>query len=52
MKGTADRTKVVLRHLPPSIPHSMIMEQIDCGFGGRYNWSRFRAGKNRLGFGW
>ncbi|CAM8928252.1 unnamed protein product [Rhodiola kirilowii] len=46
MKGTADRTKVVLRHLPPSIPHSMIMEQIDRGFGGRYNWSRFRAGKN------
>ncbi|CAM8959888.1 unnamed protein product [Rhodiola kirilowii] len=46
MKGPPDRTKVVVRHLPPSIPHSMIMEQIDGVFSGRYNWSRFRPGKN------
>uniref|UniRef100_A0A7N0R8S8 UPF3 domain-containing protein n=1 Tax=Kalanchoe fedtschenkoi TaxID=63787 RepID=A0A7N0R8S8_KALFE len=46
MKGPPDRTKVVVRHLPPSIPHSMIMEQIERVFGGRYNWSRFRPGKN------
>uniref|UniRef100_A0A7N0T4Q3 UPF3 domain-containing protein n=1 Tax=Kalanchoe fedtschenkoi TaxID=63787 RepID=A0A7N0T4Q3_KALFE len=46
MKGPPDRTKVVVRHLPPSVPHSMIMEQIDRVFGGRYDWSRFRPGKN------
>lgn len=50
MKGTSDRTKVVLRHLPPTITQSMLMEQIDGRFAGRYNWIIFRPGNNRFGF--
>ncbi|KAM0031544.1 putative nonsense-mediated mRNA decay protein [Helianthus debilis subsp. tardiflorus] len=50
MKGPLDRTKVVLRHLPHTISESVIMEQIDARFAGRYNWFCFRSGKNRLGF--
>ncbi|GAV63295.1 Smg4_UPF3 domain-containing protein [Cephalotus follicularis] len=48
MKGGAhlDRTKVVLRHLPPAITEVMLMEQIDAVFAGRYNWVSFRAGRN------
>ncbi|OMO92296.1 Regulator of nonsense-mediated decay, UPF3 [Corchorus olitorius] len=46
MKGTLDRTKVVLRHLPPGITESMFVEQVDTAFAGRYNWLSFRPGKN------
>uniref|UniRef100_A0A5B7ATQ2 Putative regulator of nonsense transcripts UPF3 isoform X1 n=1 Tax=Davidia involucrata TaxID=16924 RepID=A0A5B7ATQ2_DAVIN len=46
MKGQLDRTKVVLRHLPPSISQSTLMEQIDGHFAGRYNWVSFFPGKN------
>ncbi|KAK4747577.1 hypothetical protein SAY87_014163 [Trapa incisa] len=45
MKGPLDRTKVVLRHLPPSITQEMLMDQIDTVFDGRYNWVSFRPGK-------
>lgn len=48
MKGPLDRTKVVLRHLPPTISQSAFMEQIDARFAGRYNWFSFRLGKNSL----
>ncbi|KAI3408645.1 Smg4_UPF3 domain-containing protein [Psidium guajava] len=48
MKGHLDRTKVVLRHLPPSITQGMLMDQIDTAFGGRYNWFSFRPGKSSL----
>ncbi|KAB2091973.1 hypothetical protein ES319_A03G232300v1 [Gossypium barbadense] len=47
MKRTLDRTKVVLRHLPPSITETMLMEQVDSAFAGRYNWFSFSPGKNR-----
>lgn len=50
MKDPLDRTKVVLRHLPPGISQSALMEQIDGRFAGRYKWFCFRPGKNRLGF--
>lgn len=50
MKGPLDRTKVVLRHLPPSISQSSLLEQVDSCFSGRYNWVSFRPGKARLGF--
>ena len=50
MKDPFDRTKVVLRHLPPSISQSALMEQIDGRFAGRYDWACFRPGKARLGF--
>lgn len=46
MKGPLDRTKVVLRHLPPTITQSMLMEQIDVVFAGRYNWVSFRPGRS------
>ncbi|XP_021891616.1 regulator of nonsense transcripts UPF3 [Carica papaya] len=45
MKGPLDRTKVVLRHLPPAISQATLMEQIDVAFSGRYNWVSFRPGK-------
>ncbi|CAI9294217.1 unnamed protein product [Lactuca saligna] len=48
MKGSLDRTKVVLRHLPHNISQSALMEQIDARFSGRYNWFCFRSGKNSL----
>ncbi|GMP63139.1 hypothetical protein CsSME_00024949 [Camellia sinensis var. sinensis] len=45
MKGPLDRTKVVVRHLPPTVSQSMLMEQIDSRFAGRYNWVSFQPGK-------
>ncbi|KAJ4966639.1 hypothetical protein NE237_018488 [Protea cynaroides] len=46
MKDPFDRTKVVLRHLPPALSQSALMEQIDAHFAGRYKWFYFRPGKN------
>ncbi|KAL9271853.1 Regulator of nonsense transcripts UPF3-like protein [Drosera capensis] len=45
MKDPLNRTKVVVRHLPPSLTSSSFFEQIDARFGGRYNWSSFCDGK-------
>ncbi|GMI74375.1 hypothetical protein like AT1G33980 [Hibiscus trionum] len=45
MKWTLDRTKVVLRHLPPSISETMLIQQVDSAFAARYNWFSFRPGK-------
>lgn len=45
MKG---RTKVVVRHLPHSISESVLREQIDSRFSGRYNLFAFRSAKNSL----
>lgn len=45
MKGSLDRMKVVLRHLPPTISELMLVEQLDSRFAGRYNWLSFRPGK-------
>jgi len=50
MKGALDRTKVVLRHLPPSISEAALLAQIDAAFAGRYNWLSFRPGKIRFSF--
>ncbi|KAL6545703.1 hypothetical protein OROGR_009577 [Orobanche gracilis] len=47
MKGPLDRTKVVLRHLPPTISQSNLVEQVDSRFSGRYHWLAFRPGKSR-----
>ncbi|XP_073312655.1 regulator of nonsense transcripts UPF3-like isoform X3 [Primulina huaijiensis] len=46
MKGMLDRTKVVVRHLPPTISQSNFVEQIDSRFSGRYRWLSFRPGKS------
>ncbi|XP_062176559.1 regulator of nonsense transcripts UPF3-like [Alnus glutinosa] len=49
MKGSSsDRTKVVLRHLPPAISQATLMDQIDAAFAGRYHWVAFRPGKSSL----
>jgi regulator of nonsense transcripts 3 len=48
--GQSDKTKVVVRHLPPGISQPMFVEQIDVAFSGRYNWLSYRPGNNRLGF--
>ncbi|XP_057792064.1 regulator of nonsense transcripts UPF3 isoform X8 [Salvia miltiorrhiza] len=46
MKGPLDRTKVVLRHLPPTISQSNLVDHIDSRFSGRYHWLTFRPGKS------
>ncbi|RWR90336.1 regulator of nonsense transcripts UPF3 isoform X1 [Cinnamomum micranthum f. kanehirae] len=46
MKDRIDRTKAVLRHLPPGISQAALMEQIDARFASRYRWFCFRSGNN------
>ncbi|GAB4849178.1 hypothetical protein Ancab_003988 [Ancistrocladus abbreviatus] len=46
MKGLLDRTKVVLRHLPPSISQATLLSEIDPKFSSRYNWVSFHPGKS------
>ncbi|KAJ4847271.1 hypothetical protein Tsubulata_035600 [Turnera subulata] len=46
MKGHTDKTKVVVRHLPPTISQATFLEQIDLAFAARYNWVSFRPGKS------
>lgn len=48
MKDPLSRTKVVIRHLPPSLSQSDLFQQIDDRFNDRYNWFCFRPGKNRF----
>ncbi|XP_048135305.1 regulator of nonsense transcripts UPF3-like isoform X2 [Rhodamnia argentea] len=45
-KRPLDRTKVVWRHLPPSITQAFLTEQIDNVFSGRYDWVSFCPGKS------
>lgn len=45
MKDPLERTKVVIRHLPPSLPHSDLFHHIHDRFAGRFNWSYYRPGK-------
>ncbi|XVF74542.1 hypothetical protein PTKIN_Ptkin13bG0118300 [Pterospermum kingtungense] len=46
MKEPLRRTKVVIRHLPPSLTQSFLFSQIDDRFSDRYNWFSFRHGKS------
>ncbi|KAH9619370.1 hypothetical protein KSS87_011671 [Heliosperma pusillum] len=46
MKEPLDRTKVVIRHLPPTLSLSSFFDQIDARFSSSYNWSSFRPGKS------
>ncbi|KAL4184023.1 hypothetical protein AMTRI_Chr11g157970 [Amborella trichopoda] len=48
MKDPLDRTKVVVRRLPPALTQQALMEKIDSRFSGRYKWAAFRPGKNSL----
>jgi len=45
MKDPGDCTKVVLRHLPPTLSQAALKDQIDARFAGRYSWFSFRAGR-------
>ncbi|XP_042969573.1 regulator of nonsense transcripts UPF3 isoform X2 [Carya illinoinensis] len=46
MKDPSVRSKVVIRHLPPSLTQPDLCILIDEKFSGRYNWFSFRPGKN------
>ncbi|KAH9619372.1 hypothetical protein KSS87_011673 [Heliosperma pusillum] len=46
MKEPLNRTKVVIRHLPPTLSLSSFFDQIDARFSSTYNWSSFRPGKS------
>ncbi|XP_074264144.1 regulator of nonsense transcripts UPF3-like isoform X2 [Silene latifolia] len=46
MKEPLNRTKVVIRHLPPTLSLSSFFDQIDARFSSRYNWSSFSPGKS------
>uniref|UniRef100_A0A2N9HDF6 UPF3 domain-containing protein n=1 Tax=Fagus sylvatica TaxID=28930 RepID=A0A2N9HDF6_FAGSY len=48
MKESSEKTKVVIRHLPPSLTQSDLSLNIDEKFAGRYNWFYFRPGKISL----
>ena len=42
----AAKTKVVVRHLPPTLKEQEFQEAVDGkGFQGKYNWLSFHAGK-------
>ncbi|CAN1235624.1 Regulator of nonsense transcripts UPF3 [Linum perenne] len=46
-KEVYERTKVVVRHLPPSLSRSELFTDFDHLFSDRYNWVSFRPGKSR-----
>ncbi|CAN0928056.1 Regulator of nonsense transcripts UPF3 [Linum grandiflorum] len=45
-KEANERTKVVVRHLPPSLSRSELFSHFDHLFSDRYNWVSFRPGKS------
>ncbi|CAN1235623.1 Regulator of nonsense transcripts UPF3 [Linum perenne] len=45
-KEVYERTKVVVRHLPPSLSRSELFTDFDHLFSDRYNWVSFRPGKS------
>ncbi|CAN1235625.1 Regulator of nonsense transcripts UPF3 [Linum perenne] len=47
-KEVYERTKVVVRHLPPSLSRSELFTDFDHLFSDRYNWVSFRPGKSRF----
>ncbi|XP_065881654.1 regulator of nonsense transcripts UPF3-like [Euphorbia lathyris] len=47
-KAPLERTKVVIRHLPPSLSQFHLFSQFDHLFSHRYNWYCFRPGKYSL----
>lgn len=42
MKDPESATKLVLRHLPPTLSETALIDRIDAHFAGRYNWLCFR----------
>jgi hypothetical protein len=47
MKETGTRTKVVLRHLPPSLSAAAFHDQIAAKYAGAFTWCSFHPGKTR-----
>lgn len=47
VRSEREKTKVVIRHLPPSLTQSDLFQHIDSHFASRYNWFSFRPGNNR-----
>ncbi|KAL3701267.1 hypothetical protein R1sor_019289 [Riccia sorocarpa] len=45
MKEPPARTKVVLRHLPPSLPQAVLLDAIQSKYAERYTWFNFHQGK-------
>jgi len=45
MKDPESATKLVLRHLPPTLSEAALRDRIDAHFAGRYNWLCFRPPK-------
>lgn len=48
MRDIYNRTKVVVRHLPPSLSESAFMEQITTRYGSTYNMAFFCPGKSSI----
>ncbi|KAL8166934.1 hypothetical protein V2J09_008433 [Rumex salicifolius] len=48
MKDPSIRTKIVIRHLPPTLSQTSLFEQINYRFAGRYSWFSFRPGKKSV----
>ncbi|KAH1248317.1 Regulator of nonsense transcripts UPF3 [Glycine max] len=46
VRSEREKTKVVIRHLPPSLSQSDLSQHIDSHFASRYNWFSFRPGNN------
>ncbi|KHN47094.1 Regulator of nonsense transcripts 3A [Glycine soja] len=46
VRSERGKTKVVIRHLPPSLTQSDLFQHIDSHFASRYNWFSFRPGNN------
>ncbi|XP_017425445.1 regulator of nonsense transcripts UPF3 isoform X2 [Vigna angularis] len=44
VRSEREKTKVVIRHLPPSLTQSDLFHHIDSHFASRYNWFSFRPG--------
>ncbi|KAL4285577.1 hypothetical protein HN51_053085 [Arachis hypogaea] len=44
VRSEREKTKVVIRHLPPSLTQSDLLHHIDNHFASRYNWFSFRPG--------
>ncbi|XP_068498692.1 regulator of nonsense transcripts UPF3 isoform X2 [Phaseolus vulgaris] len=48
VRSEREKTKVVIRHLPPSLTQSDLFQHIDSHFDSRYNWFSFRPGNTSL----
>lgn len=50
VRSERGKTKVVIRHLPPSLTESDLIQHIHNRFASRYRWFVFRPGNTRYFF--